>query len=74
MIEAVPVTSGMTASCGPNFVTSTTFTDSISARAEYRVTHLGARDDLASDFMTSLSAGGTVHTLRGVLAYHLPAP
>ena len=24
------------------------FTDSISARAEYRVTHLGARDDLAS--------------------------
>ncbi|MBR0878439.1 outer membrane beta-barrel protein [Bradyrhizobium liaoningense] len=50
------------------------FTDSISARAEYRVTHLGARDDLASDFMTSLSAGGTVHTLRGVLAYHLPAP
>jgi outer membrane immunogenic protein len=50
------------------------FTDSISARAEYRVTHLGARDDLASDFMTSLSAGGTVHTLRGVLAYHLPTP
>ncbi|WP_240536058.1 outer membrane protein [Bradyrhizobium cosmicum] len=50
------------------------FTDSISARAEYRVTHLGTRDDLASDFMTSLSAGGTVHTLRGVLAYHLPAP
>ncbi|WP_431202891.1 outer membrane protein [Bradyrhizobium betae] len=50
------------------------FTDSISARAEYRMTHLGARDDLASDFMTSLSAGGTVHTLRGVLAYHLPAP
>ncbi|WP_258719539.1 MULTISPECIES: outer membrane protein [unclassified Bradyrhizobium] len=50
------------------------FTDNISARAEYRVTHLGARDDLASDSMTSLSAGGTVHTLRGVLAYHLPAP
>lgn len=50
------------------------FTDSISARAEYRVTHLGARDDLASDFMTSLSAGGAVHTLRGVLAYHLPTP
>jgi len=24
--------------------------------------------------MTSLSAGGTVHTLRGVLAYHLPTP
>lgn len=46
----------------------------LSARAEYRVTHLGARDDLASDFMTSLSAGGTVHTLRGVLAYHLPTP
>jgi len=22
--------------------------------------------------MTSVSAGGTVHTLRGVLAYHLP--
>ncbi|WP_043900250.1 outer membrane protein [Bradyrhizobium japonicum] len=49
-------------------------TDGISARAEYRVTHLGARDDLASDFMTSLSAGGMVHTLRGVLAYHLPTP
>ncbi|WLB50614.1 hypothetical protein AB7008_24040 [Bradyrhizobium sp. 521_C7_N1_3] len=42
--------------------------------AEYRVTHLAARDDLASDFMASLSAGGTVHTLRGVLAYHLPTP
>ncbi|WP_445221896.1 hypothetical protein ACKWRH_19395 [Bradyrhizobium sp. Pa8] len=50
------------------------FTDCISTRAEYRVTHLGARDDLSSDFMTSLSAGGTVHTLRGVLAYHLPTP
>ncbi|AHY51022.1 hypothetical protein BJS_09015 [Bradyrhizobium japonicum SEMIA 5079] len=59
----------------PSVAASSVFlTDGISARAEYRVTHLGARDDLASDFMTSLSAGGMVHTLRGVLAYHLPTP
>lgn len=48
------------------------FTDTISARAEYRVTHLGTLDNLTAPLFDSLSAGGTVHTLRGVLSYHLP--
>lgn len=50
------------------------FTDTISARAEYRVTHLGTLDNLTAPMFDRLSAGGTVHTLRGVLAYHLPTP
>lgn len=50
------------------------FSDRISARAEYRLTHVETRDDLTDGFFTSLSAGGTIHTLRGSLVYHLPTP
>ncbi|WP_258761941.1 outer membrane protein [Bradyrhizobium arachidis] len=50
------------------------FSDRISARAEYRMTHVETRDDLTDSFFTSLSAGGTIHTLRGSLVYHLPTP
>lgn len=51
------------------------FSDSISARAEYRMTHVATRDDLTDGLLfTSVSAGGTVHTLRGSLVYHLPTP
>lgn len=50
------------------------FSDRISARAEYRMTHVETRDDLTDGFFTSLSAGGTIHTLRGSLVYHLPTP
>jgi outer membrane immunogenic protein len=50
------------------------FSDRISARAEYRMTHVETRDDLTDGIFTSVSAGGTVHTLRGSLVYHLPTP
>lgn len=50
------------------------FTDNISARAEYRGTHLQTRDNLTAPGWTNLSAGGTVHTLRGVLSYRIPTP
>jgi len=49
------------------------FTDTISARAEYRGTHLQTRDNLIAPGWTNLSAGGTVHTLRGVVSYRIPA-
>lgn len=48
------------------------FTDTVSARAEYRVTHLNTLDNLVAPNFDTLSAGGTVHTLRAVLSYHLP--
>lgn len=50
------------------------FSDRISARAEYRMTHVATRDDLTGGIFTSVSAGGTIHTLRGSLVYHLPTP
>lgn len=50
------------------------FTDTISARAEYRGTHLQTLDNLAAPGWTNLSAGGTVHTVRGVVSYRMPAP
>ena len=50
------------------------FSDRISARAEYRLTHVETRDDLTDGLFTSVSAGGTIHTLRGSLVYHLPTP
>lgn len=49
------------------------FTDNVSARAEYRGTHLQTRDNLVAPGWTNLSAGGTVHTLRGVVSYRIPA-
>jgi outer membrane immunogenic protein len=48
------------------------FTDTISARAEYRGTHLETLTNLAAPGWTNLSAGGTVHTLRAVLSYRIP--
>jgi outer membrane immunogenic protein len=48
------------------------FTDTISARAEYRGTHLEKLTNLAAPGWTNLSAGGTVHTLRAVLSYRIP--
>ncbi|GLR92045.1 membrane protein [Bradyrhizobium iriomotense] len=51
------------------------FSDRISARAEYRMTHVETRDDLTDGVIfTNVSAGGTIHTLRGSLVYHLPTP
>jgi outer membrane immunogenic protein len=50
------------------------FTDTISARAEYRQTHLETLSNLTAPGFTNLSAGGTVHTLRAILAYRPPAP
>lgn len=50
------------------------FSDRISARAEYRMTHVETRDDLTDSIFTNVSAGGTIHTLRGSLVYHLPTP
>lgn len=50
------------------------FSDRISARAEYRMTHVETRDDLTDTLFTNISAGGTIHTLRGSLVYHLPTP
>lgn len=50
------------------------FTDTVSARAEYRGTHLETLDNLAAPGWTNLSAGGTVHTLRAVVSYRMPTP
>lgn len=50
------------------------FTDTVSARAEYRGTHLQTLSNLTAPGWTNVSAGGTVHTVRGVLSYRLPAP
>jgi hypothetical protein len=49
-------------------------TDTISARAGYRQTRLEALSNLTAPGFTNLSAGGTVHTLRAILAYRPPAP
>jgi outer membrane immunogenic protein len=48
------------------------FTNTISARAEYRGTHLETLTNLAAPGWTNLSAGGTVHTLRAILSYRMP--
>lgn len=50
------------------------FTDTISARAEYRGTHLETLTNLTAPGWTNVSAGGTVHTLRAVLAWRMPSP